>query len=141
MSSVCFWLREEICSTFRCDESRVVHRVARGEREFIIGNLLVRIHFIVETTWRTGLAPWQCEFPFLSTFQGRVAHNLRHGLGAARATARQKLAAESVYRVVLQRSIAAHIRRLVLYHYYLKEQVDRFVRESTFANRLCERFL
>ena len=27
-------------------------------------NLLVRIHFIVEMIWWTGLAPWEFEFPF-----------------------------------------------------------------------------
>jgi len=42
------------------------------EREFFIANLLVRIHFIIEMSWWTGLAPWEFEFPFpgrlLSTF-------------------------------------------------------------------------
>jgi len=33
-------------------------------REFFIDNLLVRIHFIIEMIWRTGLAPWEFEFPF-----------------------------------------------------------------------------
>ena len=28
------------------------------EREFFIDNLLVRIHFIIEVIWWTGLAPW-----------------------------------------------------------------------------------
>ena len=28
------------------------------EREFSIGNLLVRIHMIIEMIWWTGLAPW-----------------------------------------------------------------------------------
>ena len=31
-------------------------------REFLIYNLLVRIHFIVEMIWWTGLAPWALEF-------------------------------------------------------------------------------
>ena len=30
-----------------------------GEREFFIDNLLVRIHFIIEMLWWTGLAPWE----------------------------------------------------------------------------------
>jgi len=30
-----------------------------GEREFFIDNLLVRIHFIIEMIWWTGLAPWE----------------------------------------------------------------------------------
>jgi len=36
----------------------------RLEREFFIDNLLVRIHLIIEMIWRTGLAPWEFEFPF-----------------------------------------------------------------------------
>ena len=43
-------------------------------REFFIDNLLVRIHFIIELSWWTGLAPWEFEFPFpgslTSAFQG-----------------------------------------------------------------------
>ena len=31
--------------------------VVRAEREFFIDNLLVRIHFIIEMIWWTGLAP------------------------------------------------------------------------------------
>ena len=31
----------------------------RREREFCITNLLVRIHFIIVTVRRTGLAPWE----------------------------------------------------------------------------------
>ena len=34
------------------------------EREFVIGNLLVRIHFIIVMIRWTGLAPWEFEFPF-----------------------------------------------------------------------------
>ena len=30
-----------------------------AEREFFIDNLLVRIHFIIEMIWWTGLAPWE----------------------------------------------------------------------------------
>ena len=47
-----------------------------GEREFFIDNLLVRIHFIIEMIWWTGLAPWKFEFPFpgslTSTFLERL---------------------------------------------------------------------
>ena len=32
-----------------------------AEREFFIDNLLVRIHFIIEMIWWTGLAPWEFE--------------------------------------------------------------------------------
>jgi len=34
------------------------------EREFFIHNLLVRIHFINVMIRRTGLAPWEFDFPF-----------------------------------------------------------------------------
>ena len=44
------------------------------EREFFIDKLLVRIHFIIVMIRRTGLAPWEFEFPFpgslTSTFLG-----------------------------------------------------------------------
>jgi len=36
------------------------------DREFFIYNLLVRIHFITEMIWRTGLAPLEFEFPLPS---------------------------------------------------------------------------
>ena len=43
-------------------------------REFVIDNLLVRIHFITVMIQRTGLVPWELDFPFpgslLSTFLG-----------------------------------------------------------------------
>jgi len=39
-------------------------RVAAGEREFFIDNLLVRIHLIIVMIRWTGLAPWEFEFPF-----------------------------------------------------------------------------
>jgi len=35
-----------------------------AEREFLIDNLLVRIHFIVMMIGWTGLVPWEFEFPF-----------------------------------------------------------------------------
>ena len=34
------------------------------QRELFFDNLLFRIHFIVETIWWTGLAPWKIEFNF-----------------------------------------------------------------------------
>jgi len=34
------------------------------EREIFIDNLLVRMHFIIVMIRRTGLAPWEFEFPF-----------------------------------------------------------------------------
>ena len=46
------------------------------ERGFLIDNLLVRIHFIIEMIWWTSLAPWQLELPFpgslVSTFLART---------------------------------------------------------------------
>jgi len=54
------------------DERVVAHRVVASKRadvqtrksEFFIENLLVRMHFIIEMIWWTGLAPWEFEFPF-----------------------------------------------------------------------------
>ena len=44
------------------------------EREFLIDNLLVRVHFIIVMIRWTGLAAWEFEFPFpgslTSTFLG-----------------------------------------------------------------------
>jgi len=39
------------------------HAPRAQAREFFIDNLLVRIHFIIEMIRRTGLAPWEFEFP------------------------------------------------------------------------------
>ena len=39
-----------------------MHRL--NNREFHIGNVLVRIHCIIEMIWWTGLVPWQFEIPF-----------------------------------------------------------------------------
>ena len=43
-----------------------------AERDVFMGNLLVRVHFIVEMIWWTGLAPREFEFPvpgsLISTF-------------------------------------------------------------------------
>ena len=42
------------------------------KRDLFVGNLLVRIRFIIEMIWWTGLAPWDFKFPFsgslISTF-------------------------------------------------------------------------
>ena len=38
-------------------------RVRAHEREFLIDNLLVRIHIIIVMIRWTGLAPWEFEFP------------------------------------------------------------------------------
>jgi len=75
-------------STFLVVQPRPVRgRDPPEEREFFIDNLLFRIHFIIEMIWRTGLAPWEFEFPFLgsptSTFQAREdeTHLNTRGLG------------------------------------------------------------
>ena len=53
------------------------NHVLQREREFFIDNLLVRIHFIIEMFWWTGLAPWEFEFPFsgslISTFLKHIS--------------------------------------------------------------------
>ena len=49
----------------RASARRVGHVQGQGtEREFCIGNLLVRIHFIIVMIRWTGIAPWEFEFPF-----------------------------------------------------------------------------
>ena len=40
--------------------------------EFIIDNLLVRIHFIIEMIWWTGLAPWEFDFHFPDSLASTV---------------------------------------------------------------------
>ena len=46
-------------------EKRIAHvRPCTPEREFLIDNLLARIHFTIVMIWWTGLAPWEFEFPF-----------------------------------------------------------------------------
>ena len=69
-----------VCSI---ENSWVAHRLnlpfdetcTRSKREFFIANLLVRTHFIIVMIRRTGLAPWDFEFPFpgslTSTFLAR----------------------------------------------------------------------
>ena len=42
----------------------VMRNGALLERDFLIGNLLTPIHFIMEMIWWTGLAPWEFELPF-----------------------------------------------------------------------------
>ena len=45
------------------------------------------------------------------------------------------------FEVVLQKSIPAQIRQLMLDYYYYEEFVDGFVRELAFAKRLSVHFL
>jgi len=55
----------------------------RRERELVIDNILVRIHFIIVMIRWTGLAPWEFEFPFpgslTSTFLAGVRGSTRFG--------------------------------------------------------------
>jgi len=48
---------------------------------------------------------------------------------------------ESVYNVVLQKLIFAHILQRILYYYYYKEYDGGFVRELTLAKRRFKHFL
>ena len=55
------------------------------EKEFMIDNLLVRIHFIIVMIRWTGLAPWEFELLFpvslASTFLGYGVHEGEHESG------------------------------------------------------------
>ena len=44
--------------------AKIEEEVSTSEREFLIDNLLVRIHFIIVMIRWTGLAPWEFELPF-----------------------------------------------------------------------------
>jgi hypothetical protein len=41
-----------------------VHGSLDAVKEFLIDNLLVRIHLIIVIIWWTGLAPWELEISF-----------------------------------------------------------------------------
>ena len=56
-------------------------------------------------------------------------------------SARRSYLTESVYKVVLQKSIPAKIRQLMLYISDYKGYVDGFVRQLAFAKRLYKHFL
>ena len=50
-------------------QQRLLQRLAKSQtatlaREFFIGNLLVRIHFIIVMIRWTSLAPWESDFAF-----------------------------------------------------------------------------
>ena len=68
-------LRKDLCEVRRIPPERRAPRYSLAlERASFIDNLLVRIHFIIEMIWWTGLAPLEFEFPFpgslISTFLG-----------------------------------------------------------------------
>ena len=47
-----------------------------SEREFLIDNLLVRIHFIIEMIRWTGLAPWEFELFFPGSLTSKFGGHL-----------------------------------------------------------------
>ena len=67
------------------------HNVQRPcpKRECLIGIILARVHFTIETIWWTGLAPWEFESPFpgtfASTFPALPTHPTASGPGPGRA--------------------------------------------------------
>ena len=71
-----------------------LHGAERGglrAAAFYIESLPVRIHFIFEMIWWTGLAPWEFEFPFpLAGVGGDALHGAERG--GLRAAARHPLA-------------------------------------------------
>ena len=59
--------RSRSCRSRTSRETAPAHggrNLVSGESELFFDNLLVRIHFIIEMIWWTGLAPWEFEFPF-----------------------------------------------------------------------------
>jgi len=56
------------------------------KREISIDNLLVRIHFIIEMIWWTGLAPWEFEFPFPGSHTSTFQHSHQYLTIRARST-------------------------------------------------------
>ena len=46
-----------------------------SQREFLVDNLLVRIHFMIVMIRWTGLAPWKFEFPFPGSFTSTFLFN------------------------------------------------------------------
>ena len=69
------------------------------ESEFLIGSILVRIHFICEMIWWTGLAPWEFEFlltgSLISTFLEGWGVHVR---GGTRSSVRNRALAGPVFR-------------------------------------------
>jgi hypothetical protein len=61
----------------RASEARATTPLNMAKTEFLIDNLLVRIHVINEMIWWISLAPWEFEFPFsdslISTFPLNMA--------------------------------------------------------------------
>ena len=58
----------ELFAAAFCKGGCEAFRVAQ-EKEFLIDNLLVRVHFVIEMIWWTGLAPWEFK---KSLFQAAV---------------------------------------------------------------------
>jgi len=51
----------------RCPPPNEGRKGSRDETDFFIDNLLVRILLMVGIFGKTGLAPWEFEFPFLGS--------------------------------------------------------------------------
>jgi len=66
------WVRPNSGVTLIPDHPTALHTVA--EREFLIDNLLVRIHFIIVMIGWTGLAPWEFELPFSGSLTSTFSH-------------------------------------------------------------------
>jgi len=52
------FLTREVMRTLVSKKNETSRETSR-EKEFFIDNLLVRLHFIIEMIWWTGLAPWE----------------------------------------------------------------------------------
>ena len=63
-------------------------RTPQRDSAFFVDNLLVRIHFIIEMIWRTGLAPW--EFDFCFRFTLKTPRRSRWDVGASTSEQRYK---------------------------------------------------
>ena len=87
-------------------------------KTFLIDNLLVQIHFIIETIWWTSLAPWEFEFPFQVTFYlpsyptPTTLQNLSPHLINPHLT-------QSDFQVVSRESTPTQIRQSILYIVYI----------------------
>ena len=62
------------------------------KRKYIIDKLLVRIHFFIEMIWWSGLAPWECEFPFPGSLISDLGHPHGEGNGSPARQSRDRAA-------------------------------------------------
>ena len=81
------------CFGTECDTNEGVCLPPSREIEFFIDNLLVRIHFVIEMIWWTGLAPRESDFPshqrggLLPALHQRKIRNTRQSMFAVKQTA------------------------------------------------------